>query len=585
MAIIPSAAPLFGQYDPRMIQDVNNEDIDEALACITEALPGYEMAKEYDDINRWEYYGNSRESRTLRQSDLEFDPNFCGVVIDSVSNRMEMLSRTVTSGEVGDDEQSDAVTAILDRIWDENELENYYREWDRNALRDGDGYIMVWPDEEYGEIDANYNVNITYVDPRMGRMFYDSENPRKKTYFAMMWEAKIPGERDTRIRLNLYYPDRIEKYIAKDKAARRRQDFIPFDDGSEEWPVLNPFGEVPAFHLRTSHAYGKPEHRNAFAAQDAITRLIEMMMVTVEFQGYPQRYAIQQADSLGTQTMQEDPLASASANTDDQDEFANYHLNTVSETASFDNETGSGFEASPGSMQLYKNFQEVGSWTTADPNVFLDPMREMARTISSTTDTPLHKFAGFGGTPPSGESLRIIEAPLNKKVRDRDRLFGSTWSKALEFALRVAGYSGRVVITWENPETTDMMDVWQLVRTKIELGVPMEVALMQAGVPEHQAAEWAELKAQREEEAKALQQMSLEGADAGPKAPTDPAARTSPLTKSGKHTGAAVSTTLYDAIGAYAKQNNMNRGDAVRLALSRLTGVSDDRRGEQSGNN
>jgi len=548
-------------------------DVELSIRSITECRDSYEIAKEYDDINLWEYASNSREGRTLRQAGIEYDPNFCGVVIDSVSNRMEILSVTATMGETGDEEASESVTKILNEVWEENELDNYYREWNRNALRDGDGYLIVWPDADFEDPESPYVVNITYVDPRMGRMFYDEENPRKKKFFAQMWEIPDATSRYTLTRLNLFYPDRIEKYISKDRSAKRAQDFIPYEDEFDGgWPLINPYGKIPAFHLRTSHQYGKPEHRNAFSLQDAISKLLEMMMVSVEFLGYPQRYAIQEADSYGTQGQEEDPLSSIGP--DDSDEFSELQLNQLPRN-DVSNETGSEFEANPGGLQLFKNFKEVGTWKTSDPANYLEPWREMARAISSTTDTPLYKFQGFGGTPPSGESLRISEAPLNKKVKDRTRLFGSTWSKALEFALELLGISAKVVVTWEAPETTDMMDVWNLARAKIELGVPMEVALMQAGVPEHQAAEWAELKRQKDEAALAAAQSAPSAGGEG-----DPKALTGKKMEgvgTDRHLGAAVIPELFDAVTSYAKQRGVDRSEVLREALSNLTGVVDTR--------
>lgn len=487
-----------GAASPGVLAHEVSRDVEKAISEIKKHRDAYDMAREYDDINLWDALDeDSRASRTLRQAGIEFDPNFCGVVIDAVANRQEILSVTATSGTTEDEEQSEFATTVLNEIWDENELENYYREWNRNALRDGDAYIVVWPDESY---DFNENitaVNITYVDPRLGRMFYDSENPRRKKFFAQMWELTLEGERSPRCRLNLFYNDRIERYISTQKGGKKASEFAPYfgsgDDEHEDWVIPNPWGEIPVFHLRTTHQYGKPEHRNAFALQDGISKLLEMLMVTVEFQGYPQRYAIQEADSYGTQHVQEDPLQEYTPANDDEDNFTdNIRLGSLNRTE-VTNETGSDYEANPGGMQLFKNFKEVGEFATADPNAFLDPWREFGKAISSTTDTPLYKFQGLGGQVPSGESLKVLEAPLNKKVKDRNRMFGLTWKKALEFSLRLVGVDAKVNITWENPETTDLLDVWELAKLKMELGVPREFALMQAGVPEHQAREWTEL--------------------------------------------------------------------------------------------
>lgn len=511
--------PLVAKHDP--YDEHNSHDITEAVDNIAENYEAYESAREYDEINVWEYNRLSRAGRTLRQADVEFDPNFCGVVIDAVNNRMEIQSITASTGKAEDTETS-AATVRINEIWDENELDNYVPSWHRRVLRDGDGYIVVWPtmdessvaeeDDETIEDDLTGNptgVNITYVDPRIGRMFYDSENPRKKRYFAQMWECNVPGHHKPQIRLNLFYPDRVEKYIAPQSSyGTKPKDFQPFYDQFDVtydemtgdptevpvWPIPNPYGEIPVFHLRTDLEYGKPEHRNAFALQDAISKLLEMMMVTVTFQGFPQRYALQEADNFRNNSLAEDPLLSGSAVTEGGDVFdAGVDLDSVSGSYT-DNETGSNLEANPGGMMLLKGFKDVKEFSAADPNNFLQPWQECARAISTTTDTPLYKFQGLGGETPSGEALKIIEAPLNKKVRDRCRLFGGTWRQVFEFALKVLGIEARVHVTWVNPATidSDSLDVWDLVALKISLGVPRAVAFMEAGVPEKLATEWAE---------------------------------------------------------------------------------------------
>lgn len=511
--------PLVAKHDP--YDDDSKQDIVEAVDSIAENFESYEAAREYDEINVWEYNKLSRGGRTLRQADVEYDPNFCGVVIDAVNNRLEIQSINAVTA-TGEDAETSAATRQINEIWDENELDNYVPSWHRRVLRDGDGYIVAWPtmdestvaeeDDETVEDDltlAPTGVNITYVDPRIGRMFYDAENPRKKRFFAQMWECKVPGMPKTQVRLNLFYPDRVEKYIAPQASyGTKPKDFEPFYDqfdvGYDEmtgaakeipiWPIPNPYGEIPVFHLRTDLEYGKPEHRNAFALQDAISKLLEMMMVTVSFQGYPQRYALQEADNFRNNALGEDPLLASSAVTEGGDVFdVGVDLDHVN-TGFMDNETGSNLEANPGGMMLLKGFKDVREFSAADPGNFLEPWQECARAISTTTDTPLYKFQGLGGETPSGEALKIIEAPLNKKVRDRQRLFGGTWRQVFEFALKVLGVNARVHVGWVNPATidSDSLDVWDLVALKISLGVPRAVAFMEAGVPEKQATAWAE---------------------------------------------------------------------------------------------
>lgn len=510
--------------------DPPRDDLELALTDITANLDGYQHAEEYDSINLWEQNMLSREGRTLRQSDIEFHPNFSSVVIDAVNNRLLITAVTATSGTVSDSAATDDATAAVTRIIEANELDSRYRDWNRKALRDGDAYMIVWPDltpgvqsfrELSGDLDTTdgigpavpAGVNITYADPRAGRMFYDPENPRRKLFFAYMWTLTLAGEKKPRIRMNLMYPDRIEKWISapgdKQKTAKEFQPYLDLDDDRDNdypgsgmdpdgdpesairWPLPNPYGQVPVFHLRTAYEYGKPVHRNAFALQDEIGRMSEMLDVTVEFNGFPQRYAIQEADSLGTQSIREDPLADHSPADWDHD-FTETALSTTSVVSgAISNETGSNYESNPGAMQVYKGFKEVGAFATATPATYLDPLRWEVASIATTTNTPMWKFQGIGGTPPSGEALRILESPAVQLAKDLMQILGGAWADMYEFALLVAGVTAKVKISWANPSTTDLADVWQLVKVMIELGVPRQVAFMKAGVTESEAAEWA----------------------------------------------------------------------------------------------
>lgn len=519
----PGAPPLMGSF-----QAPPTDDIELALGEIMGALDAYDHAEEYDSINLWEQNMLSREGRTLRQSDIEFESNLCSPVIDAVNDRLLISSVTATAGADTDTASSDAATKLVTQVWDANELDTRYRSWNRKALRDGDAYIIVWPDQDPEPGDELSNdrdvtgaglgttlpggVNITYANPRKCRMFYDPENPRRKLFFAQMWEFTVAGEKKPRIRMNLFYPDRIEKWMSgpgdRQKIAREFEPYLDPDldndndypgSGADpdndpaptaQWPMPNPYGRVPVFHLRTAYEYGDPEHKNAFAPQDALSRLIEMMMVVVEFNGYPQRYALQEADSLGTQSIREDPLAEHSPADHDHDLMEGFSTTAITAGA-ISNETGSNYEANPGAMQVYKGFKEVGAFSTAVPQAFLEPMREFALLISASTSTPIWKFQGLGGQTPSGEALKIAEMPLVQKVSDRMAMFGGTWRDVCEFALVVLGYSATVAVQWANPATSDLAEVWELVKLKIELGVPRDVALMQAGVSEAEAQEWA----------------------------------------------------------------------------------------------
>ncbi|HTI78529.1 MAG TPA: hypothetical protein VL634_26235, partial [Mycobacterium sp.] len=140
---LPPDSTLFGTS----LDDLPRDDLDLALTEITAALDGYQHAEEYDSVNLWEQNMLSREGRTLRQADIEYDPNFCSPVIDAVNDRLLISSITATAGSVTDSAATDAATALVQQVVEANELDTRYREWNRKALRDGDAYVIVWPSE------------------------------------------------------------------------------------------------------------------------------------------------------------------------------------------------------------------------------------------------------------------------------------------------------------------------------------------------------------------------------------------------------------------------------------------------------
>lgn len=499
-----------------MLED-RNRVIDQLLT----SLQGYEVAREYDGIDVWETIReDSRLSRTLRQAGIQYDPNFCGVVIDSRTDRMKIKSTT------GADNRQ---TAMLAEIMTANKMDLYYPTWQRNSVRDGDGYILVWPDgdstdsEDDGEpgdapalgIYTPDQVNITYIDPMRGRIFYNPQNPRVVDFFAQLYSVPVPDEKTVIWHMEIYYPDSLEHYATPPRSAEHEgitgEDFAPYVEGigrldittdlddipGDVWPDENPYGMVPVFHLPTDLPYGKPEARNAYGPQDLISKLVEIQAVTVQFMGWPQLYAIQEAQSLAQQTIREDPLAEVYAG--DTPDIGDDDRSTVSQGVQ--NETGSSFEFSPGSLALFKNFKEVGQFVTADPDALLEPLREQMKIVSGTTGTPLHRFVG-SGEPPSGESLKVANQPTNDRADRLKDLFGAALKDAYEFALLLCGIPSAVVkIEWRPSEQESEIERWTLVKMRTDAGVPYKDAMMMAGVEEPIAAKWAlDREAQQEKE-------------------------------------------------------------------------------------
>lgn len=382
-------------------------------------------------------FSSAKLRHVLRNTGHTGTHNYCRVVVDAVLNRMEIANIVCDNS---------AAQAKIDSVWANNEMALESHVIHRNALTYGDAYVLVWPDED-GELLISYN------SPRTTALVYDPENPRKKLYAVKMWKTAVqPDSTNTgKTRMNVYTKDAIYKY---------QSDTAEVSEGTN-WTLTgtedNPFDEIPVFHFRTNRPFGKPEHFEAYGCQNDINKLVATHMYTVDYQGAPQRYAL---------AMQ----GEADAVDFGDDETERENLNTL--------------EGAPGNLWYLKGIHGVGQFQPADPKVFWEPIKSLKESMAALTDTPYHYLErGLSGVS-GGESLRVSEAPLLKKVADRQVSFGTTWAEMFQFILKVEGFTERVEVKWDLVESLDALGQWDVMLKKINAGLSHRQALREAGYEE-----------------------------------------------------------------------------------------------------
>jgi hypothetical protein len=395
---------------------------------------GYNRAETYYEGTQPEVFLNQRWFKLFQKNQSDFRFNFSKTVVDAVLNRLEIDQVETSSPQA--DEYMASLLEQADIKLDINEIH-------RNTLIYGDSYAIVWPDEN-GKLAIDYNSPLTTV------VVYDQENPRKKLFAAKMWQY---ADYDTkRIHLNLYYPDRIEKYAGygeiENMGTPQGANFILTET------IANPWGEVPVFHFRTHKPYGRPEHADAFGPQDAINKLVNTHMMTVDYQGAPQRYAL----SNGGNAAEMDDFS--------EDDTARENIGTL--------------KNGPGELWYLQGVQTVGQFPAADPKTFTEPVNEFVNQMAAITSTPTHYFMR-GSYIPSGQALRVSEAPLTKKVLNRQMALESTWKDLFLFMLKIEGISAVIDIDWSNAETVDEVDRWDVAVRKKSVGMPLEQILLELG--------------------------------------------------------------------------------------------------------
>jgi hypothetical protein len=412
----------------------------------------------------------------------QFALNLCPAICDAIRDKLKITgfgvqgksyaftreaarsmhdSRPQSSGDITP--KGVTLTQMIDHIWRLNRMSLRSGEIHKEALKNGDAYAIVWfgPDGEpaiYPQRAASCTVQ------------YDEEDPGRIAWAAKQWRSA-----DGRTRLNLFYPDRIERYITRkagDSLLPDAKDFVEFGLRSAERgmktaetetgeipnphsQIPNPFNVVPVFHFANNADVGQPgqsELKDAVPIQDGLNKSVLDMLVAMEYSAFRQRWVAGielQMDETSGQAVEPykagiDRLWVASAP-----------------------------EA------------RFGDFSATDLEQFLKVKDSFRVDMASVTGTPLHYFLQNTRGFASGEALRKVETRFLAKVRDRQESFGQTWADLMSFALRLAGHDGVELITnWDDPAPIADSERLQSILLKKQLGVSTEQALKEAGYGE-----------------------------------------------------------------------------------------------------
>jgi len=434
-----------------------NHTLEQAIEQIRNQAARYRKTGRYysgeQDLN----FATEKFASTFGNLFREFALNLCPAIVDAVKDKLKIegfsaegKSDAFTRSPAG---TAEAVT-LTDEIWRSNRMSIRSGEVHKEALKNGDAYLIVWPS-------SDGRVQIVPQSAESCTVHYDEDEPGR-----IRWAAKHWRDADKRTRLNLFFPDRIERYVSKSQ-----NDFLPdhraftnfgsgiSDFGASEDETIrnpqshipNPYGLVPVFHFANNAdigSFGRSELDDAMAVQDGLNKSVLDMLVAMEVCSFRQRWA------AGIEIRQNEAG-------EDVPPFK-----TSMDNVWFTESTDARF----------------GEFGASDLEQFLKVKDGFRIDMASVTGTPLYylmpQIRGF----PSGESLRKAETRFLAKVRDRQEQFGSVWADAMSFALRLSGHADVHLDTrWEDASPSNEREVLENLRIKRDLGVPPEQVLREAG--------------------------------------------------------------------------------------------------------
>jgi len=454
------------------------EDVVHGWASLDAAAPGYLKAKHYYEGDVDEVFSSVRIRAAIAETGLRYRFNLAKTPVETLADRVELVAVTAP------DQAS--ISERIEEVWDANDMDVHYPDLILRTFEFGDGYLGVFPleqedDEAQDDPEAvAAGVEIVYHSPLNNRMIYDPENGRRKLFFIKRWPVFRPGVEEPLWRVDLWYPDMVERWISKTggdlKRAEGWQEYTEPDEDGADWELVNPFGEIPFFHHRNALPYGKPVHFAAYGCQDAINKSLITQLTTMDSHGFPQRYRLIDQDSAT------EGGAPGPDFPDDAD--------AATGNGSLVGGEGTGLRGGPGTMLELVGKGSVGQFPAADPTVFLDPASFYVRLMAQLTSTPLHYFDPSGEVP-SGESLKVADAPLTKSAERAHVMLRGTIVETWSFILRLLGVQvDRLDVRWAPAQVATGTDDWNVIETKQRAGVPQHQTLVEAGYESEQVMAW-----------------------------------------------------------------------------------------------
>lgn len=405
-----------------------------------------------------------RARKYLDAHGLGFSENFCDTAVDTVAERLEILGFQSSAAEAtvvdGKEQVEDAYATLLEEWWQRLNIDLTSQGAHTQTVMKGDGFLIVDYNPETGLPGFVFN------EPHLVKPAYDPDRPGVMLYAAKSWSTDTAGPQNPSgrniQRLNLYFPDRIEKWYRLQAGGEGGWSTWQ-DDTDVAWPLdwTDATGEplgIPVFHLKhrsNGKPYGRSLLRSIVSFQDELNKTVIDLDELIDNHAWPLDYA-----------------SGISGDIDAVDRVVGNFLKLSAPDAKMGR-----LEASPTSH-------------------LLEAIEGTLSRLARRSRLPMHLLTG--GTPPSGESLKTAESGLVSLVEGAQLEFGVVWQQAALLALRLAAVNGAIpalpddltlTVQWKNPGTRSDKDDLETALLKRQLGVSKATLLAELGYDPDREAE------------------------------------------------------------------------------------------------
>ena len=389
----------------------------------------------------------------------EFNSNYCPIVVDALKERLKVtgFSTPQEADETGE-KTEDLIATQLWEWWIINRMDATQGITHLASIRDGDGYIITeWDNDLKRPI---WTFEPAYDGTEGVKVHYSKEKRNEIAFASKRWrvEAEEPESAGNMRRMNLYYPDKIEKYESTDENEGNWRLTETIAWGTPELPL-----GVPVSHYKNAdqgYNYGTSELKKVIPLQNALNKTIIDLLATADTCAFP--IFVLLGDEPGDTTMSPGMV-----------------WYSTKSPGMVEGEGGVSFAKIPGE-DLAPQITLKDSFVT-----------EIAR----VTRTPMSYFQTSGTRPAEG-TLKQEEVGLVARAKDRQVSFGNAWENAAHMALKLDNTFGQgkwdleaqISTVWDDPETRNAKDHLEALAIKGTMGVPQVTLWKEMGYDANEIA-------------------------------------------------------------------------------------------------
>lgn len=399
---------------------------------------------------------------------------------------------------------------LCDTWWQKNRMDASQDWLYQAALRDRESFIIVGYDAEEERPSLSYDFA---YDGTAGVKAHNVPGTYNKLAFASKrWVVDGGAGAGKMRRLNLYFPNRIEKWVNKANPDGKYSEafwqplypdpddptvkLVTVKDGEKTYQAAvawwtdngeesgKPLG-VPVIPFRNRDdgtGRGLSEIDNAIPFQDGINKFFLDLMAAGDMTGFGMYWTNGQGPDGGFKV----------------------YPGAMLPVTPFDNDSGSA---------------QIGALPAGDLSQLIAGLNAIVGLMAGVTGTPQSRF-----TPsvvrPSADTQKQEESPLVSKVKGLQKVWGNSWEDVMQMALKVERTFGSssvpdtegltISTQWKDAEIRNEAEHINTIATKVEkLKVPVEQGWQEAGYSADQIRDFKAEKEKREAYALEIQRASV----------------------------------------------------------------------------